>query len=165
MGLPPATGEARGLLCTASRGGDTAGIASLLETFAFTPDDARVLDNYPLRWAAYYGHRDILVCLHDEYGLTTEDARAHANFAIRCASTNGHLGVVRCLFRTYGLTKEDARTDEALALQWATANDHLEVVQCLCEEYRMDNMDIHGVLHFAPKDGLVDEYLHAMLAM
>ena len=66
--------------------------------------DARSRDNYALRWAARYGHLDVVKWLVSTFNLNADDVRSWNNWALRWAAERGHLDVVKYLCEITGDT-------------------------------------------------------------
>ena len=75
-------------------------------------------DNYAIRYAAEYGHLDVVKYLmegvDEKYGI---DPASENNWTIQCAASNGHLDVVKYLMHLdskYGIDQSIGR--EALSI-------------------------------------------------
>jgi hypothetical protein len=70
---------------------DRQGSFSLLWFVHLAMDDARAYDKYALRYAAKYGHLEIVKYLCEHFHLTIDDARVKDNYALREAAENACL--------------------------------------------------------------------------
>ena len=107
--------------------------------------DIHTDDDYALKYAAEYGHLELVKCL---VGLGA-NINSQDGFALRYASDNGHLGVVKYLIEAGA----DIHAGVDGALRVASANGHLEVIKCLIEA----GADIHAgdALEYASSRGHV----------
>jgi hypothetical protein len=82
--------------------------------------DPIISDNYPLRWAARYGHTEIVKLL-----VSVTNPKIHNSYILRNAACHGHIEVVKLLLPLSNLEMNN------IALKYATYNGHTEIVKLL----------------------------------
>jgi ankyrin repeat protein len=106
---------------------------------------ANVNNNSALRWAAYNGHLEIVKFLLEN------GANVHAwnDSALRSAAENGHLEIVEFLVQNGA----NVHANNNSALRWAAIYGHLEVVKFLLEDVANVHALKDSALRFAAEHG------------
>lgn len=129
----------------AARGGDIETVDFLLSRGA----DVHYDDDYALKWAALYGHKDLVRHLVDDLGV---DPQADGNAALWNASFYKHFDVVRLLIDR-GV---DVNAKDGIALTYACAHADREMVEFLLNHGAKVNADDGAALAMAAGYDQVD---------
>ena len=105
-------------------------------------------DSYALRWAAEYGHLEIVELLIKNGA----DSKADNSSALQWAATNGHLKIVKLLLKSGA----DPKANNSLGLQLAAKNGHLEVIKLLLEAGADPKADDSYALQLAAGNGRLE---------
>jgi len=97
-------------------------------------------NDYGLRWAARYGHWDLVNYFISKVGFSGIKQFNHQ--ALQLAAHAGHLEIVQLLIN-YGA---DACANDSYALQLAASCGHFEVVKVLCEAWEAEPPCAEGAL-------------------
>jgi len=83
--------------------------------------DPKIENSYPLRWAAIYGHTEIVKLL-----LPVSNPKIHDCYALRWAAQNGHIEVVKLL-----IPVSNVKSCNNYALRKAAESGYTEIVKLL----------------------------------